>query len=664
MRTGWVLVAVVLLALVPGVRADPAVTHPEPGNDLAQWTFSNPANYSLSNASLGAGGASLGWLSASLADTNAPDFGQAATLVNLDLGAAPGTVRIADTSMQGPLQTVDMSNAPSSVADNTLVAAQADINYGGTSDLFVGFWGANVWTRSIVQFSLSSLPSNATGRSATLSLYMHAAATNDPMTIGVYRITSPWTEFGSSWDLEDGITEWNSTLNGTGGGDFDPGALDAVSGVTDVPGWYAWNVTAAAEAWWSQSSPNQGLLLRQVDDDAGNPLGQKLFYSSDSTNVTSRPRLTIAYTTPSSVGVLESRSLDAGGRAFWGAIAWNATLAPGTSIAIRTRTGDTPVVDGTWSPWSVPYPASGQPVVSPASRYLEYRAWLFTPNSQSPSLLDVAVGFTRHPAAGSVTTTSFAPAGALVWGVLSMTASLPVSTDATLAYSTDGGFSWISVGSGADLSAAPIGTIRLRLSLATANTIATPLVESMTLFFRTSAGVPGLFGVPSWVPLLSLLAVPIWLIARRAVRVPFRPTDAFLILEDGRLVAHAGHGEGALRDELATSGMLTVVARFVKDSFTPGSGRPGELRSLQVDDRHVTIGRDAFLYLAVVSTGEQPRSLPDSMTGFLAALREAHEPTLAAWDGFRESVADVDARLRTFLDGLARSVRRSPNSHA
>src|SRR5438034_8154057 len=178
MRRGWVLVAIVFLILAPGVRADPAVTQPEPGTGLAQWTFSNPANYSLSNATLGAGGASLSWLSGSLVDTNAPDFGQAPTRVNLDLGSQPGAVRIADTSMQGPLQTMDMSNLPSAVADNTLLAAQADANYGGVPDLSVGFWGANVWTRSILQFPLSSLPSNATVRWATLSPYMRAAVTN------------------------------------------------------------------------------------------------------------------------------------------------------------------------------------------------------------------------------------------------------------------------------------------------------------------------------------------------------------------------------------------------------------------------------------------------------------------------------------------------------
>ncbi len=441
MRTGWVLVAIVFLALAPAVTADPPVTR------LAERTLSNPA-----------------------------DDGQAVSRTNLDLRTDPGAVRIADPSMEGPLQVVDMPNSPSAVSDNTLLARPADPNFGGGSTLDVGFYGANVWTRSIVQFPLSSLPSNATVRSATLSLYLEAAAKNDAMTIGVYRITSPWTEFGSSWELEDSVTQWNSTVNGTGGGDFDPAALDAVSGVTDVLGWYAWNVTTTVEGWWSGIVPNHGLLLRQVDDEARDVLGQKMFSSSDSTNASARPRLTITFTTPMAVG--------------------------------------------------------------------------------------------------------------------------------------------------------------------------------------------GAFGLPIWVPVLPVIAVAAWLVARRAFRVSFRPTEAFLILEDGRLVAHAALAEGALRDELATSGMLTLVARFVKDSFTPGSGRPGELRSLQVDDRHVSIAKDASLYLAVVSTGEAPRNLPESMMAFLAAVREMHGSTLTAWDGFRESVADIETRLRKFLDGLPRTGRRAPNSLA
>ena len=67
---------------------------------------------------------------------------------------------------------------------------------------------------------------------------------------------------------------------------------------------------------------------------------------------------------------------------------------------------------------------------------------------------------------------------------------------------------------------------------------------------------------------------------------------------------------------------------------------------------------------AAVPSQPIPQIVRDSMTGFLASLREAHGPTLAAWDGFRETVADVETRLRTFLDGLAKTMRRPPNSHA
>jgi len=290
--------------------------------------------------------------------------------------------------------------------------------------------------------------------------------------------------------------------------------------------------------------------------------------------------------------------------------------------------------------------------VSPTSLYIQYRIRLFTPNSQSPSVLDVTVGFTRHPAIGSVTTEPFATVGTSAWSTVTMNASRPSATDATLAYSVDGGSSWLPVSSGDDLSGAPFGAIRFQISLITSNTTESPSVSRIALLFVTSSGPGGLSGFAYWVPLLALLAISVWFIVRRAVRAPFRPTDAFLIHEDGRLLARATQGDGALRDELATSGMLTVVAGFVKDSFAPGSGGAGELKSLQVDNRHVSIAKDAFLYLAIVSTGERPRSLRDSMDDFLAALRAARGPALAAWDGFRDRLADVESQLSAFLEKL------------
>ncbi len=658
------LVLLALLLAASTAAGDPAVTQPSPTEGLAQWTFSNPVNYTLANVVLGPGGASLAWSSGSLIDSSAADFGSAGTQSNLDLTTQPGDVLIADTSMPGPLQSVDMPNTAFAVSDNYILASRADINFGADPSLPVGFFGANVWTRSILQFPLSTLPANATVRSATLLLYMNGAATNDAMAVGLYRITSPWTEFGSTWDFEDGVTEWNSTINATGGGDFDPSALDVVPGITDVPGWYAWNATAAVTSWWTGVEPNQGLLLRQVDDDQSNSLGQKYFSSSDATNASARPRLAIAYTTPSSFGRLESRVLDPGGRAAWTNVAWNASLPSGTSLSIQTRSGTASVPDGTWSPWSPAYVASGVAIVSPIARYLQYRATLVTPNAQSPTLSDMTIGFARHPTLGSVTTEPFAPVGAASWGVISMNLSRPTGTAGTLGYSVDGGFSWTSVASGEDISAAPLRSIQVRITLSTSNTTESPAVDRVSVSFAlVAATFPGaLFVLPYSLGWLALLAVPVWLILRRAFRAPFRPSAAFLIHEDGRLLARAGAEGAGMRDELASSGMFAVVAKFVKDSFTPGSSGAGELKSLQVDDRHVSIAKEGSIYLAIVSTGERPRSLPDSMAEFLAALRAADGRAIAAWDGFRDGLADVEARLRAFLEGFGASAGASDNS--
>ena len=92
------LVLLALLLAASTAAGDPAVTQPSPTEGLAQWTFSNPANYTLANVVLGPGGASLAWSSGSLIDSSAADFGSAGTQSNLDLTTQPGDVLIADTS--------------------------------------------------------------------------------------------------------------------------------------------------------------------------------------------------------------------------------------------------------------------------------------------------------------------------------------------------------------------------------------------------------------------------------------------------------------------------------------------------------------------------------------------------------------------------------------
>ena len=76
----------------------------------------------------------------------------------------------------------------------------------------------------------------------------------------------------------------------------------------------------------------------------------------------------------SATGKYESDIRDAGTVATWGEIRWRANARPG-EVEISTRTGNTATPDETWSPWSRVYTtASGERIVSPNARYLQWRA--------------------------------------------------------------------------------------------------------------------------------------------------------------------------------------------------------------------------------------------------------------------------------------------------
>jgi hypothetical protein len=84
--------------------------------------------------------------------------------------------------------------------------------------------------------------------------------------------------------------------------------------------------------------------------------------------------------------VWTSKVLDAGIRAKFGRMSWDATGA----LDISTRSGNTEEPDDTWSDWSKPLAAPG-PVASPAGRYLQVRArWN---RDQNAELREVTIPF-------------------------------------------------------------------------------------------------------------------------------------------------------------------------------------------------------------------------------------------------------------------------------
>ena len=76
-------------------------------------------------------------------------------------------------------------------------------------------------------------------------------------------------------------------------------------------------------------------------------------------------------------GVFESAVHDSSGISQWGRLRWRGSTADGSSIEIRTRSGNSYRPDETWSPWSEPITQpEGAVITSPAGRFIQWQATL------------------------------------------------------------------------------------------------------------------------------------------------------------------------------------------------------------------------------------------------------------------------------------------------
>ena len=103
--------------------------------------------------------------------------------------------------------------------------------------------------------------------------------------------------------------------------------------------------------------------------------------------------------------VWTSQVLDAGLRAHFGKIRWNAT----GPVEISTRSGNTETPDKTWSDWSAPLTAPGQ-VTSPSARYIQIRA-RFT-RDPNAAISEITLPFVTDNLRAIVTSIDATPKGA------------------------------------------------------------------------------------------------------------------------------------------------------------------------------------------------------------------------------------------------------------
>ncbi len=224
--------------------------------------------------------------------------------------------------------------------------------------------------------------------------------------------TDPVLDLGATGSWDDRIVEAPSVLEGSPWRMWYSGAHTTtyIGEATSVDG-ENWSKAPGNPAFtggpagsWDGTSAQLAQVLRDGADTF-------LYYSGgDGTNLRiGRARLTPTYVQS---GWWESAVFDSGAPGTtWTRFTGNGTVNAVTQVWVRTRSGDTPVPDASWSPWTAPQSPASHPITSPRSRYLQVRVEMSTGNVQTtPFFGDFTVDYRLNSAAAP---TPLSPVGGI-----------------------------------------------------------------------------------------------------------------------------------------------------------------------------------------------------------------------------------------------------------
>lgn len=168
----------------------------------------------------------------------------------------------------------------------------ANTNHGGQRDFDAIGWtngGNSSNVRSLIQFDLSSIPTNAVITDARFSLYHNTTSPEGkhfntfftPNTSYLRRVTSAWTEYTVTWNNQPTVTTTNQISLGS--------TTSSTQNFTNI------NVKNFVQYWVNNPSQNFGMQFR-VQTEA--KYRKVIFASSDHPTSSLRPKLVVTYTVP------------------------------------------------------------------------------------------------------------------------------------------------------------------------------------------------------------------------------------------------------------------------------------------------------------------------------------------------------------------------------
>jgi hypothetical protein len=181
------------------------------------------------------------------------------------------------------------------VADASINAAAPTANYGLVAETNIVRGGAASSERALFSFDLSSVPSGATIKSASLEL----TVVNNPgldKIIAVHRVAQgsnrSWVEGQVTWQQYKTGSNWTAS-----GGDFvaAPSDSEPVSGSAAAGTVVLFQVLADAQSFHATPATNYGFLIKDSQEPALNSGEHVYFATRENAAVDSQPKLVLTY---------------------------------------------------------------------------------------------------------------------------------------------------------------------------------------------------------------------------------------------------------------------------------------------------------------------------------------------------------------------------------
>ncbi|QYR21492.1 cadherin-like beta sandwich domain-containing protein [Paenibacillus sp. sptzw28] len=215
-----------------------------------------------------------------------------ATLSGLMVFSAVASLLLSPTSAAAAATPVTRvlqywTNGYTAMKDALVAQEQGTTNFGNSAALIIGNL-ATGQRYTFLQFDLASIPQNAEITSAKLELYLNDArvssnigTTNVP--IAIHQVTKDWQENTLTWNNAVSTPIYNTT----------PISSQMTTSVANGS-WNAFDVLGLTQQWVSGTAANYGIMLKRDNSTDASDFNKGF----DSSEGTTRPKLTITYSVP------------------------------------------------------------------------------------------------------------------------------------------------------------------------------------------------------------------------------------------------------------------------------------------------------------------------------------------------------------------------------